>query len=125
MFWRDWPLTSELVTMPSTVNEFSAPLAPFTWKPPSTSPWLTDGALKAIDWKERPFGSRSNSSALTLWPISVLRVSTSGVASPTTCTVSVCAPTPNCVSISNSRPSMTSTSARSTVVNPLSSNRTV
>ena len=53
--------------MPSTVNEFSAPLAPLTWKPPSTSPELTDGAVSAIDWKERPFGRRSNSSAVTLW----------------------------------------------------------
>jgi hypothetical protein len=66
--------------MPSTVNEFSAPLAPFTWIPPSTSPWLTEGDENAIDWNERPFGSRSNSSAVTLWPMSVLRVSTSGVA---------------------------------------------
>jgi hypothetical protein len=56
---------SELVTMPSTVNEFSAPLAPFTWKPPSTSPALTDGAVMAIDWNERLFGRRSNSSAVT------------------------------------------------------------
>ena len=24
---------------------FSEPLAPFTWKPPSISPWLTDGAV--------------------------------------------------------------------------------
>ena len=125
VFWRDWPLTSELVTMPSTVNAFSAPLAPFTWMPPSTSPWLTDGALKAIDWKDRPFGRRSNSSALTLWPISVLRVSTSGVASPTTCTTSVWAPTFSCVLTSNSRPSRTRTSGRSDVVKPLSSNRTV
>jgi len=55
--------------------------------PPSISPWLTDGALKAIDWNDRPFGRRSNSSAVTLWPMTVLRVSTSGVASPTTWTV--------------------------------------
>ena len=60
MFWRDWPLTSVLVTTPSTVNAFSAPLAPFTWKPPSISPEFTDGAVSAIDWNERPFGSRSN-----------------------------------------------------------------
>ena len=104
VFWRDAPLTSELVTMPSTVNEFSAPLAPLTWMPPSISPWLTDGALKAIDWNERPFGRRSNSSALTLCAMRVLRVSTSGVASPTTCTVSVWAPTFSWVLSSNSRP---------------------
>src|SRR6185369_2058264 len=67
VFWRDAPFTSELVTMPSTVKAFSAPLAPFTWMPPSTWPWVTDGAVNAIDWNDRPFGMRSNSSALTLW----------------------------------------------------------
>ena len=42
----------------------------------------------AIDWNERLFGSRSISSAVTLWPTSVLRVSTSGAASAVTWTVS-------------------------------------
>jgi hypothetical protein len=52
-------------------------------KPPSTSPWLTDGASKAIDWKNAP-SAGGRTLRLTLWPMSVLRVSTSGVASPTT-----------------------------------------
>ena len=125
MFWRDWPLISELVVMPSTVKPFSAPLAPFTWKPPSTSPAFTDGAVRAIDWKDRPFGSRSNSSALTLWAISVLRLSTSGEASAVTCTDSVRAPTVSWVLTSNERPSATLTSGRSTRVNPASSNSTL
>ncbi len=32
------PLIRLVVSTPSTVNAFSAPLAPFTWKPPSISP---------------------------------------------------------------------------------------
>ena len=46
VFCRERPSTSELVTVPSTVNVFSAPLAPLTWKPPSISPWFTDGAVE-------------------------------------------------------------------------------
>ena len=125
MFWRDWPLINELVVMPSTVKPFSAPLAPLTWKPPSTSPALTDGAVSAIDWNERPFGRRSNSSALTLCAMSVLRLSTSGDASAVTCTDSVTAPTLISVLTSNERPRATLTSGRSTRVNPASSKRTL
>ena len=111
--------------MPSTVNAFSALLAPFTWKPPSTSPELTDGAVSAIDWNERLFGRRSNSSAVTLWPMSVLRVSTSGAACAVTWTVSVSCPTRICASRLNDRPRRTLMSRRSKVVKPLSSNATV
>ena len=67
-----------LVTTPSTVNEFSDPLAPLTWMPPSTSPAFTEGEESARFWNVRPFGMRSNSSALTLCAIVVLRVSMSG-----------------------------------------------
>ncbi len=70
------------------MNAFSAPLAPFTWKPPSISPEFTDGAVRAIDWKLRPFGMRSISSAVTLCAMIVLRVSTSGAFSAVTCTAS-------------------------------------
>ena len=73
MFWRDEPLIRLLVTTPSTVNAFSAPLAPLTWKPPSISPEFTDGAVRASDWKLRPFGIRSISSAVTLCDTRVLR----------------------------------------------------
>ena len=124
MFWRDWPLINELVVMPSTVNPFSAPLAPFTWKPPSTSPAFTDGAVSAIDWNDRPFGRRSNSSALTLCAMSVLRLSTSGD-SPVTCTDSVNPATLISVFTSKVRPRTTLTSGRSTRVNPLRSNDTL
>jgi hypothetical protein len=125
VFWRDWPLTSELVTTPSTVKAFSEPLAPFTCMPPSISPWFTDGAVSAIDWNERPFGSRSNSSALTLCAMSVLRLSTSGVVSPVTWTTSVNSPTRIWASSSKVRPRLTLTSGRSTFEKPVSSNRTV
>ncbi len=57
---------------PSTVKAFSAPLAPFTWKPPSISPEFTEGAVSARLWKLRAFGSRSNSSAVTLCATVVL-----------------------------------------------------
>ena len=125
VFWRDCPFTSELVTMPSTVNAFSAPLAPFTWNPPSISPALTDGAVKASDWNERPLGSRSISSEATLCAINVLRRSTSGADSPVTWTTSVRAPTDSWVFNSNARPSTTLMSVRSTTVKPVSSNRTL
>ena len=93
VFWRDAPLIRLFVTTPSTVKAFSAPLAPFTWKPPSISPEFTDGAVSAIDWKLRPFGMRSISSAVTLCAMIVLRVSTSGAFSAVTCTASVTLPT--------------------------------
>ena len=73
MFCRDEPLIRLLVTTPSTVNAFSAPLAPLTWKPPSISPEFTDGAVMASDWKLRPLGIRSISSAVTLCDTRVLR----------------------------------------------------
>ena len=72
--------------MPSTLNWFSEPLAPFTWIPPSTSPELTDGEAIAMDWNVRVFGRRSNSSAVTLCATAVLLKSISGAAS-VTCTV--------------------------------------
>ena len=44
VFCLDEPLITLVVLSPLTVYEFSAPLAPFTWMPPSISPWLTNGA---------------------------------------------------------------------------------
>ena len=93
---------------PSTVKEFSAPLAPFTWKPPSMSPGLTDGAVIAMLWKLRAFGRRSNSSAVTLCATVVLFGSICGVA-PVTFTISVTAPTCNFGENSMLRPSRIST----------------
>jgi hypothetical protein len=46
--------------------------------PPSTSPVLTDGEANARFWKLRPFGMRSNSSAVTLCAMVVFLVSMSG-----------------------------------------------
>ena len=48
---------------PSTVKLFSPAEAPFTWKPPSSSPVFTDGSAVAKLWKLRPFGMTSNCSA--------------------------------------------------------------
>ena len=96
---------------PSTVKLFSAPLAPFTWKPPSISPWFTPGDVNAMPWKLRVFGMRSNSSAVTLWATVVLRRSTCVFVSPVTVTVSLTAPTVNVALRSAVRPSSTSTSS--------------
>ena len=84
MFWREWPASKLLVETPSTVNWFSEPLAPLTWNPPSMSPEFTDGAVIATDWKLRPFGILSISSAVTLCAMIVLRVSTRGALSAVT-----------------------------------------
>ena len=121
VFWRDEPLIRLLVTTPSTVNAFSAPLAPFTWKPPSISPELTDGAVMASDWKLRPFGIRSISSAVTLCDTRVLRESIAGRASACTWTTSVMSPTLSCASTLSVLPRLTATSSIDTLAKPLSS----
>ena len=117
MFWRERPSTRLLVTTPSTVKAFSAPLAPLTWKPPSISPALTDGAVSAMDWKLRPFGSRSISSSRTLCATSVLRTSMS-CGAPETWTTSVRSPTFSWASNLIVLPSVTATSLNSTVAKP-------
>ena len=115
---RDLPLSRLLVITPSTVNVFSAPLAPLTWKPPSISPELTDGAVRAMPWKLRAFGMRSNSSAVTLCATAVLRRSICFSASAVTLTTSVTAPTLSLAGKSTVRPSRTSMSSACTFWNP-------
>ena len=61
--WRWLPWIRLTTETPSTVKLFSPADAPFTWKPPSSSPVLTDGSAAASAWKLRPFGMTSNSSA--------------------------------------------------------------
>jgi hypothetical protein len=100
-----------LVFTPSTVKLFSAPLAPFTWKPPSMSPKLTPGDVSAIPWNERVFGMRSNSSAVTLWATVVLCRSTCVFVSLVTVTTSLTPPTFNDAGKSAVLPSSTSTSS--------------
>ncbi len=94
------------------LNWFSAPLAPFTWKPPSISPEFTDGDASASDWKVRAFGRRSNSSAVTLCAIEVRLVSINGAAS-VTWTVSATEPTVSAPSTFSRWPTIRLTSASS------------
>ena len=88
------------------------------------SPAFTDGDEIARFWKVRPFGMRSNSSAVTLWAIVVLLVSMSGD-SVVTVIASVTPPTFIEGLRSRLLPRRTLTSATSEVANPDSSKRTV
>ena len=111
------------MTTPSTVKEFSEPLAPLTWMPPSTSPAFTEGEAIARFWNVRPFGMRSNSSAVTLCAMVVLRVSMRGD-SAVTLIASVTPPTVNDESTAMVLPSSRFTSGNSVVAKPDSSNFT-
>jgi hypothetical protein len=84
---------------------------------------FTEGEKTATPWNVRAFGSRSNSSAVTLWAIMVLPVSISGAVS-TTCTVCSSVPTAICASTRLVRPTITITSADSYREKPLFSKRT-
>jgi hypothetical protein len=98
--------------------------APFTWKPPSSSPVLTDGSAVARLWKLRPLGMTSNCSAgMFRWRVDAPR-SMSGV-SATTWTVSVRPPTVMLLLTVAAAPSATVTSGASLATNPDSSNLTV
>ena len=103
------------------VKEFSAALAPCTCRPPSISPVLTPGAVSASPWKLRPFGIRSNSSAVMLCAKVTLVRSSCLAASAVTFTVSVSTPGRNSASTPTVRPSRTMTSSTTTFWNVSSS----
>ena len=92
--------------------------------PLSISPAFTDGEEMARFWKLRPFGMRSNSSAVTLWAMVVLLVSMSGD-SVVTVTASCRPPTASVGLSSMDLPSSSVTSDISDGVKPASSNFTV
>ena len=106
------------------LNWFSAELAPLTWNPFSRVPLFTDGESVTSDWNVRAFGSRSNSSAVTLCATVTLLVSISG-ANSVTWTVCSVPPTVIFASTLRLRPTGRITSGTSYRLNPLSSKETM
>lgn len=124
VFCRERPLNRLPVTTPSIVKVFSAPLAPFTWNPPSSTPALTEGAVAASDWKLRVLGSRAISSAPTLCATVVVRRSMRGDALEVTCTASARLPTSSVAPSSRVLPRNTVTAGASRAAKPARSKRT-